>query len=330
MRQSYCPLLATAAVLLLGGFSITTCAIPSDERLLTDEVTLVDLPELDGTFLFWGEAPFEIIRLGGGQYEYRGPVSLVPDLDRITPAETEALAVRYRTLGLPEPEQTSSGGTIAPPALEPQLHALEALCGPLGWYDGRRCARLFAELLEPDYPGVVAFEDALAALPTRQLRERLRFSLHRLEPEHLVSQSEEVLEMRLWPIQESEEPLRDGATAWRLYFWEHHLVSDGEEVPKALYFFETLMIPYTLALLRPFDDGSFAILPVDDCLEREHLDAYGFKRGEAGVEGHRGIVAGPDADIVGMLNACFPENPSEGFRFWKIDAPSPGSDASAE
>jgi hypothetical protein len=333
MRPSWRPFLAVTAVLLLGG--VSTCVIPSDERLFADDATLVDLPELDGTFVYEGDVPFEIVRLGGGQYEYVGPITELPDIDRVTPAEAEALEARFRALGLPEPEQTSSGGTIPLPAFEPQLLELDLLCPPAAWYEGRRCARRLAELLEPDYPGVVAFEEAIGALPSLQFRERARFSLHELGPGRLAGQGEEVFEIRFRPVAELNERWGETSPVWKLYFWADALRPGSRkrgEHEEELLVFEAWMRPNLLTLLRAGDDGSFAIQPTDACLNEEHLAAYGFtlrQPEEPDEEDPGSIVAGPDADIVGLLNACFPEEPAEVFRFWKIDALPPATGSSA-
>jgi hypothetical protein len=327
--------LLVAAVLLLAGFSVPpSCVIPSDARLFADDDTLVDLPELDGRFLYEGEIPFEIFRLGGGQYEYVGPVLALLDPDRVTAAEIEALGARYGAFGLPKPETSSLGRPVRPPALEPHFRELEVLCPAPAWYDGRRCARLLAELLEPDYPGVVAFEQAVAALPSLHFRERARFSLHQLGSGRLAGQSEEALEELFRPALEVEERLGGMFTAWRFYSWADELRGYSEdEHEDEVFWFEIVTRPYGLVPLQQRDDGSFVIHPVEACMgQEEQLSAFGFtvrQRDEADAWDLESIVAGPDADIVGLLNACFPEDPSEGFRFWKIDAPPPAPAAPA-
>jgi hypothetical protein len=328
------PFLAAATVLVLAGFSIPpSCVIPSDARLFADDDTLVDLPELDGRFLYEGEIPFEIVRLGGGQYEYIGPILALPDPDRVTAAEMEALDARYRALGLPEPEPRWPGNPARPPALEPQFRELEVLCPPPAWHDGRRCARLLAELLEPDYLGIVSFEQAVAALPSLHFRERARFSLHQLGSGRLAGQSEEALEELFRPAFEVEERLEGMFTALRFYSWADELRGYSEHEDEASSF-ELVMRPHGLVPLQQRDDGSFVIHPVEACMgQEEQLSAFGFtvrQRDEADAWDLESIVAGPDADIVGLLNACFPEDPSEGFRFWKIDAPPPAPAAPAD
>jgi hypothetical protein len=331
------PLLAVAAVFFLGGLSISfppSCVIPSDAPLLADDARLVDLPELDGRFVYEGTVPFEIVRLGGGHYEYVGPITELPDVDRITPAEGAALEERFGALGLPEPEQTSTGERIPPPELEQPLRELETRCPPVAWYDGRHCARRLAELLEPDYPGVMAFEAALAELPALEFRERARFSLHEIGPGRLAGQIETVYEVRWRPVTELEERWDDTSIGLQTYFWAHGLRGTGPERAEHegnLSAFEAWMMPYSLAVLQPRDDGSFVIHEVDECLKEERLDAYGFTVRKPDEEPDEeqddidfgSIVAGPDADIVGLLNACFPEDPEAGFRFWRIDTPPP-------
>jgi hypothetical protein len=318
------PLLAAATVLMLAGFSIPpSCVIPSDARLFGDDNTLVDLPELDGRFLYEGQIPFEIVRLRGGQYEYVGPIQILPDPDRVTAEEIEALNARYRALGLPEPETSSLDAPVQPPApaLEPHFRELELPCPPPAWHDGRRCAQLLAELLERDYPGVVAFEQAVAALPSLHFRERVRFSLHQFGSGRLAGQSEEVLEARLRLARPVMERLGGPYRTPRFYFWADELRGYSWERSAhedEVSWFEDFMLPYNLAMMQRLDDGSFVIR--EACQEEMNPGDYGFTVRQPD-EAHEwgSFVAGPDANIVGLLNACFPEDPSEGFRFWKID-----------
>jgi hypothetical protein len=323
------PLLAAAAVLLLAGTGYRCELIQSDVRLVADDATLIDLPGFDGTFIYEGYVPFELVRLGGGQYEYAGPVLRLFDFDHVTPAEIAALEERFTALGLPEPEHASDGELIPPPALASQLRKLDARC-PWTGIGNRRCAVILGEILEPDYPGVLAFAQTVDRLPSVEIRERARLSLHKIGESRLVAQIEEITEHLSQRYHELEERWPSNPE-FELDFWADYL-----RRPPALQHwaeltsFEESAESRSLVLLQPLTDGSFALHLVDHCWSAEHLVAYGFTPRTDGQGQLVAIAGASGADLLGMLNACFPEDVSDAHRFWRIDASPPPSAAPAD
>jgi hypothetical protein len=330
MQQSHCRLAILASVLLLAGMSRCEM-IHSDVRLLTDG-TRIDVSELDGAFLYEGEIPFEITRLGHGQYEYAGLSYRLPDPDLVAAEVLEDLTATFEALDLPEDPNAAP-----PPMLEAQRED-EAICPWVGRGD-RQCALKLAELLEPDYPGILAFEQALAELPSRLFRQRVRFSLHDLGQGRLAAQQEEAAVPALQQYAEVEARWTELNATYYIYSWAEllsDLTLDSAHPNNQIMYFETEMgkSVSAVALLRRLDDGVFAVVPIAACTRPDHLAAYGFERQENGSSRDpfvvRPIADGTDTDFVGMLKACFPEDLTGDFRFWKVGVEPPPLPAAGE
>jgi hypothetical protein len=317
MRQSHRRLAILASVLLLAGMS--RCVFHSEVRLVITDETLVDVAELSGAFLSLGATSFQIRRLGNGQYEYAGPSNRLPDLDRVTEDVLATLAARFKALGVSEREPTSDGAMVLPSQLEARLRDLDTNCPWIGLGD-RRCALALAELLEPDYPGILAFERALADLPSQLFRQRVRFSLHDLGHGRLAAQVEAIVTDGVWQAIFAD----DLAVNLNVYFWLDDLRQKADDT---LQRFESEMRVYSLALLRRIDNGIFSVVPIEACARPDHLAAYGFERQENRIILDpivvRPVADSTSTDFVGMLKACFPEDLTDDFPFWKVGVEPP-------
>jgi hypothetical protein len=310
MRQSRRRLAILASVVLLAGFSSRCELIESDVRLLTDDTTLVDLPELQGSFVDEARTGFEITRLGPGSYQYQGPTLWVPDPELVPAVRLVELEATLQQLA----QRTSDAFDTASDEFIKGLEIV--LAKPefaVFFFPDRRCERLLAELFDRYVPGTLAFERWIASLPKVPTRHRMVFSLHNLGNGRLVVQAEDILEQRSHQ-KPSLQPVLNNLHKFILsgiaYILDHDFFD-----------YENKMRPFAVHFLIKLDENTYALpTPAEACKESDHLAAYGFKlrTDQQGI--FRAIVDATGADVLGMLKACFPEDLTDARRFWKVGA----------
>jgi hypothetical protein len=297
--------LAVLAVLVLSAPSVQCDAvIDSDGPMLTGEQSLVESIVFDGTFADANNIEIQIIRLGGGQYEYIGTVDRFLDLREIAPETIADLTATFERLGLPEPEQDWEKNKAGNWRLKKQIVDLEQRCPWTGRGD-RRCALILAELLEDDFPGILDFERSLAALPATASVEHVRFSLRAAGHHRYIAQVEEIIESV------HDDPGGSAADDWtaaELYNWADafRLQNLDLDTQSALvFFFGAALNMHSLVALELSDAGSLSVAPIRQCWTDEHLAAHGFIRHPDEDVSLRPLASASETDLVTILEPCF-------------------------